>query len=108
LLGVPECLEYSENRLRRFEMSCGRLAERGSYLVARMCRSNQRHGKSVITLKTIAAISPNSTTWDEGKGAVTGFGARRQKGTAVAYIVKYRRADGRQRWATRRGSPHPR
>jgi integrase len=61
----------------------------------------------VITLKTIAAISPNSTAWDEGKGAVTGFGARRQKGAAVAYVVKYRTADGRQRWATigRHGAP---
>jgi integrase len=61
----------------------------------------------VITLKTIAAISQNSTAWDEGKGAVTGFGARRQKGAAVAYIVKYRTGDGRQRWATigRHGAP---
>jgi integrase len=61
----------------------------------------------VITLKTIAAISQNSTTWDEGKGAVTGLGARRQKGDAVAYVVKYRTVDGRQRWATigRHGAP---
>ena len=61
----------------------------------------------MITLKTIAAISQNSTKWDEGKGAVTGFGARRQKGDAVAYVVKYRTADGRQRWATigRHGAP---
>ena len=49
----------------------------------------------------------NSTRWDEGKGAVTGFAARRQKGDAVAYVVKYRTADGRQRWATigRHGAP---
>jgi integrase len=49
----------------------------------------------------------NGTRWDEGKGAVTGFGARRQKGDAVAYVVKYRTADGRQRWATigRHGAP---
>jgi hypothetical protein len=61
----------------------------------------------VITLKTIAAISPDSTAWDEGKGAVTGFGARRQKGGAVAYVVKYRTVDGRQRWVTigRHGAP---
>jgi len=61
----------------------------------------------VITLKTIAAISQDSTRWDEGKGAVTGLGARRQKGDAVAYVVKYRTADGRQRWATigRHGAP---
>jgi len=61
----------------------------------------------VITLKTIADIRQNSTVWDEGKGAVTGFGARRQKGGAVAYVVKYRTVDGRQRWATigRHGAP---
>jgi integrase len=62
---------------------------------------------SVITLKTIAAISQNSTAWDQGRGAVTGFGARRQKGGAVAYVVKYRTVDGRQRWSTigRHGAP---
>jgi integrase len=61
----------------------------------------------VITLKAIAAISKNSTKWDEGKGAVAGFGARRQKGDSVAYVVKYRTAGGRQRWATigRHGAP---
>ena len=61
----------------------------------------------MITLKTIAAISQDSTRWDEGKGAVAGFGARRQKGDAVAYVVKYRTVDGRQRWATigRHGAP---
>jgi integrase len=61
----------------------------------------------MITLKAVAAIPANSTVWDKGKGAVSGFGARRQKGDAVAYVVKYRTADGRQRWATigRHGSP---
>ena len=61
----------------------------------------------MITLKTIAGIAQNATAWDEGKGAVTGFGARRQKGDAVAYVVKYRTVDGRQRWATigRHGAP---
>jgi integrase len=61
----------------------------------------------VITLKTIAALTPNSTSWDDGKGAVAGFGARRQRGTAVAYVVKYRTTDGRQRWQTigRHGAP---
>jgi integrase len=61
----------------------------------------------VITLRTVTAIPQNATFWDEGKGAVTGFGARRQKGDAVAYVVKYRTADGRQRWATigRHGAP---
>ncbi len=61
----------------------------------------------MITLRTIAVISQNSTAWDEGKGAVTGFGARRQKGGSVAYVVKYRTVEGRQRWATigRHGAP---
>jgi integrase len=61
----------------------------------------------VITLKTIAAVPQNSIRWDEGKGAVTGFGARRQKSSAIAYGVKYRTADGRQRWVTigRHGAP---
>jgi hypothetical protein len=38
---------------------------------------------------------------------VSGFGARRQKGEAVAYFLKYRTKDGRQRWHTigRHGSP---
>ena len=61
----------------------------------------------MITKKTVEALPPDSTIWDTGKGAVSGFGARRQKGDAVAYVVKYRTADGRQRWVTigRHGSP---
>jgi len=61
----------------------------------------------MITVKTVAAIPQNSTVWDSGKSAVSGFGARRQKGDSVAYVVKYRTADGRQRWATigRHGAP---
>ncbi|GLI92982.1 integrase [Methylocystis echinoides] len=61
----------------------------------------------MLTLKTIAAIQPGSTAWDDGKGAVPGFGARRQKGEAVSYVLKYRTGDGRQRWQTigRHGAP---
>ena len=61
----------------------------------------------MLTLKTIGAIQPGSTVWDDGKGAVPGFGARRQKGAAVSYVLKYRTADGRQRWQTigRHGAP---
>jgi integrase len=38
---------------------------------------------------------------------VTGFGARRQKGQGISYVLKYRTADGRQRWHTigRHGAP---
>jgi Arm DNA-binding domain/Phage integrase, N-terminal SAM-like domain len=61
----------------------------------------------MITLKSIATLRPNSTLWDDGKGSVAGFGARRQKSEAIAYLLKYRTADGRQRWHTigRHGSP---
>jgi integrase len=61
----------------------------------------------MLTLKTIAAIRPGTTCWDDGKGSVAGFGARRQNGQAIAYVLKYRTADGRQRWHTigRHGAP---
>lgn len=61
----------------------------------------------MLTIKSVAALNPNSTVWDDGKGAVAGFGARRQKGEAVAYVVKYRTVDGRQRFQTigRHGAP---
>ena len=61
----------------------------------------------MITIKSVAAIPLNRTVWDNGRGAVAGFGARRQKGEAVAYVLKYRTASGRQRWHTigRHGAP---
>ncbi len=61
----------------------------------------------MLTVKTVEAISSGKTAWDVGRGAVAGFGARRQTGGAVAYVVKYRTLDGRQRWHTigRHGSP---
>ena len=42
--------------------------------------------------------------WDS---AVPSFGARRQKGPAVEYVLKFRTAEGRQRWHTigRHGAP---
>src|ERR1700730_13634870 len=54
----------------------------------------------MLTLKTIASLPPGSILWDHGKGAVTGFGARRQKGETVTYVLKYRTAAGRQRGHT--------
>ena len=56
-----------------------------------------------IGLREVRALGPNEIAWDI---AVAGFGARRQK-DAVAYILKYRTAAGRQRWHTigRHGSP---
>ena len=49
------------------------------------------------------ALEPGQTVWDL---RVLGFGARRQR-DAMAYVLKYRTADGRQRWQTigRHGAP---
>ena len=40
-------------------------------------------GQKRIGLREIRALVPSETVWD---GAVPGFGARRQKGEAVAYV----------------------
>ena len=53
-----------------------------------------------ISLGVVRALKPGEIAWDDGKGAVSSFGARRQKGDAVAYVLKYRTKDGRQRWHT--------
>lgn len=55
----------------------------------------------------VEALCPGETIWDAGKGSVLGFGARRQKGAAISYMLKYTTRDGRQRWHTigRHGSP---
>jgi integrase len=60
-----------------------------------------------VNLGDVRTLKPGAIAWDAGKGAVSGFGARRQKGNAVAYVLKYRTKDGRQRWHTigRHGSP---
>jgi integrase len=60
-----------------------------------------------ISLEVIGKLKAGETAWDVGKGAVSGFGVRRQKGDAVAFVLKYRTKDGRQRWHTigRHGSP---
>src|SRR5258708_11747173 len=64
----------------------------------------------MIGLREIRALGPNEIIWDSGKGAVTGFGARRRSGDAVTYVLKYRAGGGRtgrQRWYVigRHGSP---
>jgi hypothetical protein len=53
-----------------------------------------------ISLEVVRNLKPGEIAWDGGKGAVSGFAARRQKGDAVAYVLKYRTKDGRQRWHT--------
>lgn len=57
-----------------------------------------------IGLREVRALTPGETVWDS---AVPGFGARRQTGDAIAYVLKSRTAEGRQRWHTigRHGAP---
>lgn len=57
-----------------------------------------------IGVKAVEALGLNSAIWD---ATVTGFGARRQTGPAVAYVVSYRTAEGRLRMQTigRHGAP---
>lgn len=50
-----------------------------------------------IGLREVRALRPTEILWD---AAVSGFGARRQAGDAISYFLKYRSADGRQRWMT--------
>jgi integrase len=60
--------------------------------------------KTRIGIREIKALEPGQVIWDI---TVSGFGARRQKGTAVVYFLFYRSAQGRQRWFTigKHGSP---
>lgn len=57
-----------------------------------------------IGLREVRALKPGETAWDS---AVPGFGVRRQAGEAVAYVLKSRTTEGRQRWHTigRHGAP---
>jgi integrase len=40
------------------------------------------------------------TVWEGGKGAIIGFGARRQQSKSVAFVLMYRTKDGKQRCPT--------
>lgn len=62
---------------------------------------------SKIGLAEVRSLAPNSELFDGGKGAVAGFGIRRQRSDAVAYIVLFRNAEGRPRRMTigRHGAP---
>ncbi len=57
-----------------------------------------------IGLREVRALRLGEIIWD---AAVPGFAVRRQKGNAIAYILKYRTEEGRQRWHTigRHGAP---
>jgi integrase len=48
-----------------------------------------------IGLREVRALGRDEIVWD---AAIAGFGARRQKSPAITYFVKYRTAEGRQRW----------
>src|SRR5215468_2553637 len=50
-----------------------------------------------IGLRQVRALQPGQTLWDS---SLPGFGARRQQGEAIAYVLKYRTAERRQRWLT--------
>ena len=60
--------------------------------------------QSRIGLRQVRSLKPGETIWDQ---SLTGFGARRQKSDAVAYVLFYRTREGRQRWFTigRHGAP---
>jgi integrase len=57
-----------------------------------------------VSLREVRALGPGEIVWDT---AVVGFGARRQTGDAVTYLVKFRTIGGRQRWHKigRHGAP---
>jgi integrase len=57
-----------------------------------------------IGLREVRALGPGAEIWD---AAVPGFGARRQKGAAVSYVLMFRTREGRQRRFTigRHGAP---
>lgn len=61
-------------------------------------------GRKRIGLREVRALAPGRVIWDS---VVPGFGARRQRSAAVAYVLFYRTVEGRQRWHTigRHGAP---
>ncbi len=60
--------------------------------------------RNKIGLRDVRSLQPGQVIWDL---KVPAFGARRQKGAAVAYVLFFRTKDGRQRWYTigRHGAP---
>jgi len=57
-----------------------------------------------IGLRQVRALKPGEIVWD---ASLPGFGARRQRSTAISYVLFYRTQEGRQRWFTigRHGAP---
>jgi integrase len=60
-----------------------------------------------IGLRDVRALPPNSEVWDGGTEGVAGFGARRQRGSAISYVLMYRTPENRLRRYTigRHGAP---
>jgi integrase len=60
--------------------------------------------KQRLGLRQVRALGPGEIAWDP---TLSGFGARRQRGEAITYILAYRTKEGRQRWHTigRHGAP---
>src|SRR6516225_5177584 len=60
--------------------------------------------KQRIGLRQVRTLKPGEMIWD---ASLAGFGARRQRSTAISYILFYRTKEGRQRWFTigRHGAP---
>jgi integrase len=60
--------------------------------------------KQRIGLRQVRALQPGEIIWD---ASLPAFGARRQRGETVSYVLFYRTKEGRQRWFTigRHGSP---
>jgi integrase len=60
-----------------------------------------------IGLRDVRALHENGEVWDGGTEGVAGFGARRQRSEAIAYVLLYRTAEGRSRRYTigRHGAP---
>lgn len=54
-------------------------------------------GTNKFGLTEVRALPENSELFDGGKGAVPGFGIRRQRSAAVAYFLVYRTAEGMSR-----------
>jgi hypothetical protein len=56
-----------------------------------------RSRRGNLSLRDLRSVQPGQKIWD---GAVSGFGARRQAGQVISYIVVYRTREGRQRTYT--------
>lgn len=54
----------------------------------------------MIKIRDLENLPPDTTIWDEGKGAVAGFGARRQKSAAIYFFLRFRTKEGRSRCPT--------